>query len=367
MIATAQYDSLSHGNYNRTYLLHLPAGYTGLNPLPLVVAMHGGFGNAYSMQATSQLSLKADAENFVVVYPEGVKGGFLNASSWNAGWCCGFASNTAVDDVGFIEVLLDSLSQQYAIDSNRIYVTGMSNGGFMTYRLACELSNRIAAIAPVAASMSISNCSPLRPVPVINFHSYLDTHIPYSGGIGNGPSSHYNLPQDSVINTWAAINSCTVPQDTLVNNSNYTLVKWRACNCSSEIHHYATQDGGHSWPGGPQTASGDPSSSAIDATHLIWSFFQQHTLNCSNVTPIRTNNTAASIIQFYPNPTKGKLRATSNLKQNLEIVVFNAVGEKVAAFKNSLEIDLSRLEKGVYFIQTKTTNQIYIDKIVKID
>lgn len=360
-MSTAQYDSINHGAYHRTYLLHLPTGYNHVNKLPLVIALHGGFGNAYSMQHTSQLSAKADQSNFIVVYPEGLRGGLLNASSWNAGWCCGFASATAIDDVGFIHTLLDTLLQQYAIDSNQVYVTGISNGGFMSYRLACELSHKIAAIAPVAASMSIANCSPTRAIPIISFHSYLDSHIPYLGGIGNGPSNHYNLSQDSVFNIWTSLNACNISKDTVVNNAHYTLIQSSACACNATIQHYATQDGGHSWPGAA-TGTGDPSSSYLDATNLIWSFFQQHSLNCSHNTATITHE--SSNIQLYPNPTTGILQLQPNKGEEvLEITVFNAVGKHVALIKQALEIDLSHLNKGIYFIHIRTSKQIALQKI----
>jgi len=158
-VSNARYDSIPFGGYDRTYLVHLPTGYTGTTDLPLIIAMHGGFGNAYNLQNQSQLSIKADAENFIVVYPEGLVGGALNISSWNAGWCCGWTSNNNIDDVGFINALLDTLIAHYSVDTNRIYATGISNGGFMAYRLACELSDRIVAIAPVAASMSMTTCA----------------------------------------------------------------------------------------------------------------------------------------------------------------------------------------------------------------
>ena len=109
-----------HDGMDRTFLLHLPIGYNDSTDIPLIVAMHGGFGNAYSIENQSQLSAKADVENFIVVYPEGVVGGGLNISSWNAGWCCGYASNSNVDDVGFIDALLDTLINLYAVDTNRI-------------------------------------------------------------------------------------------------------------------------------------------------------------------------------------------------------------------------------------------------------
>ncbi len=195
----SQYDSIFFDGRYRTYLLHLPSGYNGNDPLAMIIAMHGGFGSAANLQNQSQLSVKADASNFIVVYPEGVKSP-LKIRTWNAGWCCGWASRTNVNDVGFISALIDTLIEKYAVDAKRVYATGMSNGGFMAYRLACELPDKIAATAPVAASMSMTDCTPSRPVPVIHFHSYLDKNAPYPGGIGEGPSDHYNPPQDSVMN-----------------------------------------------------------------------------------------------------------------------------------------------------------------------
>ncbi|MDA0732920.1 MAG: hypothetical protein O2837_08720 [Bacteroidetes bacterium] len=197
------------------------------------------------------------------------------------GDCCGFASTNNIDDVGFIDSLLNTLTNQYSIDTNRIYATGISNGGFMSYRLACELSDKIAAIAPVASSMLMDVCNPTRPIPIIQFHSYFDSNIPHLGGVGSGFSSHYNPPIDSILNVWSNSNSCSNINDTIITNSQYTFKKWTNCNCSSEIHYYITQDGGHSWPGGIQTNTGDPTSSFINANNLMWDFFQQHTLNCN--------------------------------------------------------------------------------------
>jgi len=276
-VISAQYSVIPFDGYDRTYLVHLPAGYTGETDLPLVIAMHGGFGNAYGVETLSQLSVKANAENIIVVYPEGVQGGKLNIRTWNAGDCCGFASNNNIDDIGFIDLLLSTLVEQYSIDTNRIYATGFSNGALMAYRLACELSTKITAIAPVASSMSAVNCTPERPVPVIHFHSYLDSNIPYLGGVGTGSSNFDNPSQEDVINLWANINNCVITE-TVVDNAEYTFTKKANCDNNAEIHHYLTHDGGHSWPGGSQAGSGDPVSTYINANDLMWSFLQQYSL-----------------------------------------------------------------------------------------
>ena len=360
----AQYDSIPFGDYDRTYLVHLPLGYTGDNHLPLVIAMHGGGGSALNMEEVSQLSIKADVENFIIVYPEGVKGGLLNIRTWNAGVCCGFASDHQIDDVGFINALLNHLVEQYAIDTNRIYATGMSNGGFMAYRLACELSDRIAAIAPVASSMTLDFCNPSRAVPIIHFHSYLDTHIPYLGGQGNGLSNHYNPPLDSVFTVWSNIDTCLNNHDTIINNSEFTLVKWANCSCETEIHYYITHDGGHSWPGGNSSFFGDPASEVINATDIMWAFFQMHSLHCStsSIYSEFSNNT----IHIFPNPSHGIFRISKPSNHQLfEIVIFNSKGEEMIKVFNQKEISIEHLPHGIYFVQIIADGEIKTEKIIK--
>jgi polyhydroxybutyrate depolymerase len=151
--------------------------------------MHGGFGKADQFEEQSLLSEKSDAAGFIVVYPNGT--GYLlapNLRFWNAGSCCGYPTEKDIDDVGFISNLIDSLLDDYNIAENRVYTTGISNGAQISYRLACETPEKIAAIAPVAGSLQFLNCTPIQPMPVIHFHSKLDSNVPYLGGVGNGPS-----------------------------------------------------------------------------------------------------------------------------------------------------------------------------------
>ena len=358
--AFSQYDSIVFDGRNRTFLLHLPSGYTGNDPLPMIIAMHGGFGSASNLQNQSQLSVTADKENFIVVYPEGVKSP-LGIRTWNAGGCCGYASLTDIDDVGFISALIDSLADRYAIDTQRVYATGMSNGGFMSYRLACELPDKIAAIAPVAASMSMVTCNPSRPVPVIHFHSYLDMNVPYQGGIGDGPSDHYNPPQDSVLSAWSEIDNCGIEKDTVVNNDEYTHTQWRNCDCSYEIHHYITRDGGHSWPGGQQTITGDPVSAYINANDLMWAFFQQYSLDCKLVTALDVSHEKRSIFTVYPNPTNG--RVYIHAPKDTPVTVIDFSGKII--IKNSYKrvIDLAGKPSGLYFFLIKTEEGKQVEKV----
>jgi polyhydroxybutyrate depolymerase len=363
----AQIDTLEWDDLERTYLLRLPDAYSGSEELPLVIAMHGGFGNALQFESRSLLSEKANAENFIVVYPEGFSEGLLPIPSWNAGWCCGYASNNNIDDVGFINALLDRLIANYAIDPDRIYATGFSNGGFMAYRLACELSQRIAAIAPVGASMSLNQCEPQRPVPVISIHSYLDTNVPIEGGIGTGPSGHYNPPQDSVLHiVWSGINDCLVSKDTLIFDDELTHVVWRNCDCRTEIQQYITRDGGHSWPGGdPDPPTGDPVSDVIVANDLIWDFFSRFSLDCPPV-GIESSGRRTSGLVLFPNPTNGLLTIIPGKAWGeLRMTVFNIVGKKVASGKNRTTINLQTQANGIYFIRIEMDGQVEMHKVLK--
>ncbi|HUJ70694.1 MAG TPA: PHB depolymerase family esterase, partial [Verrucomicrobiae bacterium] len=174
--------SLKTGGRDRVYSLHLPPAYDGKHLLPLVIVLHGGGGNAEGAIRMTGFNQKADKEGFVVVYPNGSGRLKTRLLTWNSGNCCGYALDSGVDDVGFIRALIDELKKTRAVDPQRVYATGISNGGMMTYRLACELSDKIAAIAPVAGALNLENCQPTRPVSVIIFHGTADEHVLYNGG-----------------------------------------------------------------------------------------------------------------------------------------------------------------------------------------
>lgn len=359
-----QYDSLLADGLQRSYLLHLPPGYDGQQDLPLVIAMHGGFGSAANLQNQSGLSLTADEYNFIVVYPEGSREGVISIRTWNAGWCCGHSSATGVDDVGFIDTLLDVLIADYAVDTNRIYATGMSNGGFMSYRLACELSDRIAAIAPVAASLSLRECTPRRPVPIIHFHSVLDSSVPYEGGIGDGVSDHYNAPLDSVLNAWAGKNGCQSGKLTIQDDADFSNYQWTDCDCSADIEWYLTKDGGHSWPGGNQTVIGDPTSEVINANELMWEFLSQHSLDCNIVSS--TKNAAPEVANdiAFPNPSSGIINLDSSIDQHAHISLFDLSGRRIPSIKKDQSIFVSEFSNGIYFLRIQQEDRVISTKIL---
>lgn len=264
--------SMDIGGWKRSYLLNLPPDFYEEDNLPLVVALHGTGGNALQCERDYGLTAKANATNYVIVYPEGVsRPGPLGIRTWNAGRCCDYAVANGVDDVEFISELIDQMILEFKVDPQRVYITGMSNGGMLAYRLACELSEKISAVAPVSGSMVASNCAPSNPVPILHIHSELDDIVPYFGGEGLGG---YHFPaMDSVLQVWGALNRCDVSPLVGENYPDYSYQKW-ACENGLHIEHYLTKDGGHSWPGGLIARPGaDAPSNAIDATELIWEFF----------------------------------------------------------------------------------------------
>ncbi len=362
-VALGQIDSIQHGGLERTFLMHLPPSYDGSN-ISLVVAMHGGFGSAEQFETSSRLSLKADASGFAVVYPEGARSR-IGIRTWNAGGCCGFASDNQIDDVGFISVLLDTLLAKYAIDPQRVFATGMSNGGMMAYRLACELSDRIAAIAPVAATLAATDCEPARAMPTIHLHSFLDTNVPYDGGLGSGPSGFDHPSLDSVFTAWANHNGCASLADTVHNDTDYVQLKWPGCDAAADLELYLTHDGGHSWPGGQRGFIGaDPPSEVIDANELMWEFFKTHPLpgEPTNVkAPAGASPDGFAIIGTYPNPFNPSTTIEYELRKNvrIQLAVYNTRGQQVALLfdgerprgKYSAVWQASGKASGVYLIQ----------------
>ncbi|SMC44495.1 alpha/beta hydrolase family esterase [Pedobacter africanus] len=265
---------------NRTYLLNLPPDYyKNENTVPLVIALHGAGGSAAQFEQHYNFTEQTNRSGFAVVYPEGVRSdGVLKLRTWNAGTCCHYAYEQNVDDVMYISKLINHLVSTYKINSKKVYVTGMSNGGMMAYRLAAEIPDKIAAVAPVSASMVLPGpIHPSRPVPIMHIHSIKDTIVPYAGGVGIG--GYTFPPVDSVLKIWAAKNGCTANPQVIVNDQKYRLTAWKDCSNATTIRCYLTMDGGHSWPGGKKSnPRGDEPSTAINATELICNFFQGYSL-----------------------------------------------------------------------------------------
>jgi polyhydroxybutyrate depolymerase len=273
--------TLMHSSGTRTFEVHLPPGYYESNDaLSLVIGLHGGGGSADQFAAQSELHQKADLENFIVVYPNGLPNPIVQVRTWNAGKCCGQnASTLDTDDVGFISALIDRMILDYRVDAKRVYATGHSNGAMLSYRLADELSNKIAAIAVNAGNFQMEGpYDPARNVPVLQIISKLDQNVIYTGGMTNGPGGQYNPPIDSCLNIVAGLADCAVSKDLIKDESLYNVYQWTSCDPSDfEVLLYLTEDGGHSWPGGNKgSATADEPSAAFSNNDVIWEFFQNH-------------------------------------------------------------------------------------------
>jgi len=263
--------------YNRTYVLNLPPDYYDTAGFPLVIVLHGFGGSAAQAEKDYGVTDKGNAEHFIVVYPEGIgSDGPYHLRSWDAGNCCFVAQSDHIDDVQYISELIDYLVADYKVDPKRVYVAGMSNGAMMAYTLACQLSEKIAAITSVSGTLIASSpCVVARTVPVLEIHSSQDTKVPFNGGFGL--DGVWFPAVDSGLNVLAALDTCGPPQVTQY--TGYSLAEWRNPDGNVAIDRYLTVDGGHSWPGGIKPrAQADPPSVYLDATDLLWDFFQRYRL-----------------------------------------------------------------------------------------
>jgi polyhydroxybutyrate depolymerase len=260
----------------RTFTVVLPANDPG-GPLPIILALHGGGGSAEQFERSSKLTPKASAAGFAVVYADGVKADRgLRQQTWNAGGCCDYARDQNIDDVKFFRTVIDHVVSKRIADPKRVFATGHSNGAMMSYRLGCELSDKIAAIAPNAGTMVFPSCAPARPLSVLHMHAKSDANVPIGGGTGTGPGMPTVPPLDDVLLQWAGFSMCNV-SPSLMNGVNYTKRAWSGCRAGNAVEAYVTDDGGHAWPGGdPGSAFGDTPSTAIDANDLVVAFFRQH-------------------------------------------------------------------------------------------
>lgn len=289
-------NTFDFGGRNRTYLLHVPPCYKKGILIPLILAFHGGGGTGEAAEMQSGLSKKADEACYIAVYPDGVsKFGIPGRRQyWASGTARTESRSEGVDDVGFISALIDNLSQKYSIDQKRVYATGLSNGAQMSYRLGCELSAKIAAIAPIGSGMVVETCNPRRPVPVIHFHGTADPGWPYNGGPGCFTTDVFP-PVSETITKWIDINKCASEPETTYQKGEVVCKTYGRCDENSEITLCTIEKGGHVWPGGyafpsEQKISWDSKCALgegngvgyitqdINSADVMWEFFQKHPL-----------------------------------------------------------------------------------------
>ncbi len=262
--------SFVHDDIGREYLVHVPRSYRD-QPTPMLIALHGGGGDAEFQASDDKYRLisKSEQAGFIAVFPNGYSrfGGIL--ATWNAGSCCGGAQKNNIDDVGFIREVIARVEKQARIDRRRIFATGMSNGAMMSWRLACE-APEIRAIAPVEGTDNATHCSPAHPVPVIQFHAADDPNVPFNGGVGIGPShvDYTSVPATQA--KWVQLNRADPEAKRVL------TVPGAHCDLHrgpAPVELCVTDTGGHSWPGGGTQQGRKQPSMAISANDLMWSFF----------------------------------------------------------------------------------------------
>ena len=346
------------GRY-RTYILRVPDSYNDTTSVPIVIGLHGYSASAADFESSSELYRKSDAEGFIAVCPNATG----NPTMWNAGGAYEVWTN-GVDDVKFISTLIDTLCKTYSIDTTRIFATGYSNGSFMAYRLAAELSDKIAAIGAVAGQMVLQHCEPERPIPIIHFHGLDDTSVPYDGTNISGlivPSVN------SVISLWIEKNGCQSKHEIIYNQNGIIGKQWASPDSVGDIVLYSIPGYGHGWP--------KLSDAGISATTVIWKFFKSHPMRLPKNTQDSTKNIDRFMLsQNYPNPFTLSTTIRYGLPKStfVTLKVYNLLGEEIQTIikrqhkegEHELIWTPNHLPNGIYLYRLVTGDFVETKKIL---
>ena len=350
--------SITHDGIQRDYILYIPEIYDGSSDVPLVLNFHGFGSNATQQMVYGDFRDIADTEGFLLVHPEGTT--FIGNQFWNVGFP-GLSSN--IDDVGFTEALIDELATLYAIDLDRVYATGMSNGGFMSFLLACQLSEKIAAVASVTGSMTqdtFDDCNAQHPTPVLQIHGTEDDVVLYN-------ENNLSLPIPDVISYWVDHNNCettptttTLPDVDVSDGSTLEHSVYEDGDNGVTTEHMKVIGGGHTWPGSVLNTAG--TNQDIDASMEIWLFFSRYDINGL----LSTDDSENKQVSIYPNPTHSKINLLLNYSKEVNYELFSPLGKQLMTgtiTSSNQEIDISHLPSNIYFL--RVGSQIF--KVLKFE
>ncbi|MDZ4663602.1 MAG: T9SS type A sorting domain-containing protein [Bacteroidota bacterium] len=346
-------DSIKSNNIFRRFRLYVPNSYTG-QAVPLVFNLHGYTSSASQQQLYSNFMPIADTAKFLLVLPEGT------APSGQQYFNAGFGPG--VNDVLFMSDLIDSLKLTYSIDNNCIYSCGMSNGGIMSYYLACNLPNRFAAIASVTGSMLNGwfTCIPGRPFPVMEIHGTNDATVPY-----NGDATFANI--DSVVKKWRTYNNCnSIPITYSVPNTNTTdgataiSYRYTGGTNGAEVELYKVANGAHTWPGAFPIGV---TCQDFNASAEIWRFFRKYKLNMF-VTDVKENE-LHMMMELFPNPTSSSLNIKIECEKVVNYDITNLYGQQLLngqLINGTNKIKTEELYEGIYFLKLTGDNNLTLTK-----
>ena len=357
--------SLFFDGQNRSFIVYVPPTYDGSTQVPIVFNFHGGGGTSSSFIFTNDMRPIADTANFIAVYPQAAVDPSDGSNSWL------HKTPTTHNDVNFIEAIIDTLSNDYNIDNDRVYACGYSEGGIFSYELGCRLNNRIAGFASVSGSMlvdafrvsyyNLGNCSPIHPTAVLLIPGTSD-FSPHSSYSGLQP---YYMSVNEITTYWANHNNTnTNPTVTSVPNTNTsdgsTVEKriWENGDNCVAVQELKVINGGHDWPG----SSGNMD---IDASEEIWKFLSKYDVNgLINCGSTNLSNSNTNKFEIFPNPSTDLLTIKFNIKKELKFEIFSSYGKIVMTgnLNNNNVIDLSELEPQIYILKINGNSYKIIKK-----
>lgn len=370
-------DSISHQGYIRTFIVHFPPAYNGIEKLPILMALHGGgSGDGSTVRDRSHFDEVGDTANYITVFPNGYN------NQWADGRYVTSPDSLGIDDVSFLSTLLDTLANRYAVDTCKAYITGASNGGIMVQRFACEMPYKFTAYSSVISSMTDSMyqvCNPTIPVSILLMAGTADNFVPYVGGnLGPLTDGGTVIGVDSTINFWVNHNTClqNIPDSLVFPNidttDGSTAISYTYNNCadSSEIVLYKVIGAGHTMPSMELDSMINPVpllgyiNFDIDEAIEIWKFFKTHS-KCSEISNIDVQN-SFSKLTIFPNPCADYFEIkTNDLEKNLQVSIYNTLGKLIITRENETTIDISKLSKGIYFVKINNGANVISKKIIK--